>query len=92
MESTCALSGRLDGRVGRHTIEGSSAVLGRDADTAVNGGLVVDHAYGDDIRLGNGDDELHITFGTTVIDSVVYDDSAQKVLEDEALRQQYLAI
>ena len=51
------------------------AVLGQNASTAANGGVTVDYAYGFDITLGNGDDELVLTSpGGTVVDEVVYDD------------------
>lgn len=51
-------------------------VLGRDTDTAVNGGAPVDLAYGGSFDLSNGDDEIVITDANDVeIDRVAYDTS-----------------
>jgi hypothetical protein len=57
---------------------GQYAVLGRNGDTGVNGGVTMDYVYGNDIRLGNGADEVILTYlGTnTVIDRVAYDNGA----------------
>ena len=51
-----------------HTIVGSLpvlpttyVVLARDATFADNGGVVVDYAYGSDMQLANGDDEIILT-------------------------------
>ncbi|TNF28555.1 MAG: lamin tail domain-containing protein [Deltaproteobacteria bacterium] len=49
-------------------------VLGRSADAAVNGGFVPDHVYTGFV-LANGDDEVILTCGETVIDRVVYADT-----------------
>lgn len=54
---------------------GAHWVLGRSADTSVNGGYTPDHVYAD-LVLGNGSDTLHILAGATVVDTVAYDTSA----------------
>lgn len=48
-------------------------VLGRNADTTANGGYQCDYQY-DEFVLGNGGDEIFLIDGTTIIDSVIYDD------------------
>jgi plastocyanin len=48
-------------------------VLGKNADTATNGGVPVDHQYDSTFTLGNGSDEIVILDGTTEIDRVEYD-------------------
>jgi hypothetical protein len=54
---------------------GGFLVLGRSTVTATNGGVPVDYAYGSDITLANGDDELILTTPAMVeIDRVEYDD------------------
>jgi hypothetical protein len=57
---------------------GEYAVLGRNGDTGVNGGVTMDYVYGNDIKLGNGADEIILTYlGTnTMIDRVDYDNGA----------------
>lgn len=63
-----------------HTISSSSLlipskshlVLGRSANTNLNGGVPVDYAYGSDITLGNSADELILKSGDTVITSLGY--------------------
>ena len=52
---------------------GSYVVLGRSEDTATNGGVTVDYAYGSGMWLGNDDDELVLVHGGTEIDRVEYD-------------------
>lgn len=47
-------------------------VLGRKADTAVNGGVKVDFAYGSSFSLANKDDEVILEYAGILIDSVVY--------------------
>ena len=47
--------------------------LARESDPAQNGGISPDYTYGSDITLGNGDDEIIIECGETVIDEVWYD-------------------
>ena len=55
---------------------GGYFVLGRSTDSTANAGAPVDYAYGADIALGNGADELLLTGpGGTVVDEVLYDDS-----------------
>ena len=45
-------------------------VLGQSTDTAVNGGVNLDYAYGEDITLGNNDDELILLYSGNVVFSV----------------------
>ncbi len=53
---------------------GDYAVLGSSAASSLNGGVAVDYAYGTDINLANGDDELVLTTADgTVIDEVIWD-------------------
>jgi len=52
---------------------GGYAVIGRSTDRTVNGDIDVAYAYGSDITLGNGDDELVLSVAGLVIDEVVYD-------------------
>ncbi len=55
---------------------GAYAVFGRSADTARNGGVTVDYAYGLGMALGNGSgDEIVLWQGTTTIDAVAYTSS-----------------
>jgi hypothetical protein len=49
-------------------------VLGESKDPAVNGGIPVDHAFGDDITLGNSGDEIVLRQGETVIHAIGYGD------------------
>jgi hypothetical protein len=53
---------------------GGYLVLGRNADTTINGGVTLNYAYGSAITLGNTDDEIILTntVGVT-IDQVAYD-------------------
>ncbi len=55
---------------------GGTAVLGRNADPQVNGGVSVDEAYGPAFSLANSSDEIIITFNGVEIDRVEYDTSA----------------
>ena len=48
-----------------------SAVLARNADPAVNGGLTPDYVY-DGVTLSNGADELILMSGSVIIDRVAY--------------------
>lgn len=53
---------------------GGYAVLGRNGNTATNGGLAVDYVYGSDISLANGADEaVLVASNGTEIDRVEYD-------------------
>ncbi len=63
-----------------HTIAGSVqiepggfAVLGRAE--AANGGVTLDYAYGNEISLANGDDEIGLRCGGAVIDELIYSNS-----------------
>ncbi len=56
--------------------DGARVVLGRSDDVLSNGGATVDYAYGADMSLGNGTDDLSIGYGDTVFDSVSWDDGA----------------
>ncbi len=49
---------------------GGFAVLGRVE--AANGGVTLDYAYGNDISLANGDDEIALRCGGVVIDELIY--------------------
>ncbi|GAA0872491.1 hypothetical protein GCM10009117_16380 [Gangjinia marincola] len=56
---------------------GAYAVLGINTDTNVNGGVTIDYAYGSDITLGNGTDELLLTApNAVVIDQIIWDNGA----------------
>ena len=46
------------------------AVLGREADMALNGGVAVDYACGAEVTLANGGDSIHLVFAGAVVDSV----------------------
>ncbi len=53
---------------------GDYVVLGKTTDMTINGNTPVDYAYGSDITLSNGDDEIILTsFAGTEIDRVEYD-------------------
>ncbi|MBV1857149.1 MAG: lamin tail domain-containing protein [Nannocystaceae bacterium] len=52
---------------------GGYALLGRFE--AANGGVTLDYAYGNDISLANGDDEIELRCGGTVIDGLIYSGS-----------------
>jgi predicted extracellular nuclease len=53
---------------------GGYLVLGRNADSASNGGAAVDYSYGGDYSLANGDDEVVIADATGAeVDRVAYD-------------------
>ena len=55
---------------------GGYFVFGNSTDTSLNAGASVDYAYGADISLANGADELVLTAGGgTVVDEVLYDDA-----------------
>ena len=54
---------------------GGYLVLGRNDDPTVNGGVHVDYAY-DNFTLANSSDAIILSEGVTVIDSLVYSDSA----------------
>jgi|GEM_PF-2018126 len=55
---------------------GGYAVLGTNADSSLNGGITLDYAYGADIALANGDDELLLAApGGVTVDEVIYDDA-----------------
>jgi len=49
-------------------------VLGKSADVATNGGVELDYAYGGDMALGNGADDVQITnVEGQIVDTVAYD-------------------
>ncbi len=52
---------------------GGYAVLANNGDSGTNGGYTVDYVYGASIGLGNGADEVVLTFEGTEIDRVNYD-------------------
>ena len=52
------------------------AVLGRDSDTDINGGVDVDFDYRSDFSLSNDAESLTLTFRSTTFDTVAYDDTA----------------
>jgi hypothetical protein len=55
---------------------GEQLVLGREADTGLNGGVILDYEYSG-FTLGNsGEDEVILTHGGVELDRIVYDDSA----------------
>ncbi len=54
---------------------GERLVLGRTKDTILNGGAMVGFAYGTEMTLANGGDELVLVYGATVIDRVAWDAS-----------------
>jgi hypothetical protein len=56
--------------------DGGLAVLGRNGDTGTNGGVTLDYAYGSGHTLGNGADEVFLGNGSTVLDSIAYDNGA----------------
>ena len=47
-------------------------VLGIENDTDLNGGILVDYEYSD-ILLGNGSDELYLSYKGAMSDEVAYD-------------------
>lgn len=51
---------------------GGYAILGINADTGTNGGANVDYEYSS-FSLANGDNEVILTCGSTIIDEVYYD-------------------
>ncbi|MEM8585169.1 MAG: nidogen-like domain-containing protein, partial [Bacteroidota bacterium] len=51
---------------------GGYVVLGRNSDMAANGGISIDYAYGSDITLANGVDELILECSGTEIDRVEF--------------------
>ena len=51
---------------------GGYALLCRDSDSLVNGGLACDYEYGSDLVLNNSGDELNIMSGATVISRMDY--------------------
>ncbi|GEM_PF-1220233 len=56
--------------------DGGLAVLGRNSDTGANGGVALDYAYGFAHTLGNGADEIFLSDGSTVLDSIAYDNGS----------------
>ena len=54
---------------------GGYAVLARDADPALNGGVTADFDYRSDLALDNDAETLTLTYGSTTLDTVSYDDA-----------------
>ena len=53
---------------------GAYFVLGRNSDTSINGGYILDYEYGDGVFLANGADEIEILDpNQTVIARIAYD-------------------
>ncbi len=52
---------------------GDYLVLGREGDTAQNGGVTVDYVYGSAFTLGNGADEIVLQIGYLILDEIDYD-------------------
>ncbi|MEY3015662.1 MAG: hypothetical protein RIT45_4397 [Pseudomonadota bacterium] len=55
---------------------GAYFVFGRTLDTAVNGGVTVDHTYGNSISLTNSNDSIVLESNGVVIDKVAWDTKA----------------
>ncbi|MDO6692925.1 ExeM/NucH family extracellular endonuclease [Aliiglaciecola sp. 3_MG-2023] len=54
---------------------GEYAVLGKNADTSVNGGIILAYAFGGSMALANGDDEIVLVDPEgNIIDEITYDD------------------
>jgi len=49
------------------------AVLGKDTDPGINGGVAVDYAFGGEMDLANSDDEIVLTCEGIVIDEIAWD-------------------
>ena len=54
---------------------GGYFVLGRNGSSAHNGGVQVDHVYGE-VTLNNGGDVITLSYQGTVIDSIAYDEAS----------------
>lgn len=52
---------------------GDYLVLGRNSDSATNGGINVDYEYSGGFTLANGDDEIVISFNNVEYDRIEYD-------------------
>jgi hypothetical protein len=52
---------------------GDYAVIAGKSDPLINGGILVDYAWGSGFSLGNADDEIVLANGTGVIDMVAWD-------------------
>jgi cysteine-rich repeat protein len=67
---------------------GGQAVLGRSADLASNGGLVLDYVYATSedlsLQLENAGDTLSLTFEGTLVDAVSYDNGVEFPLANGA--------
>ena len=64
---------------------GAYFVFGLNADDEVNGGVTVDYEYAPTLQLGNGDDEVRLYVGATLIDQVEYTTAAFPDEEGRAL-------
>ena len=52
---------------------GEFLLLGKSADTEVNGGVDVDYAFGGSMSLGNADDEIILSLDGVIVDEVAWD-------------------
>ena len=52
------------------------AVLGINSDSGANGGVAVDYQYGSNFFLGNGSDSIVLDCGSTIVDSISWDNGA----------------
>ncbi|MCK6507919.1 lamin tail domain-containing protein, partial [Myxococcota bacterium] len=55
---------------------GGRIVIGRSTDPTEAGGAPVDWAYGEDMALGNGSDELYVGYAGLTLDVVAWDNGA----------------
>jgi hypothetical protein len=66
---------------------GGHLVFGASADTSLNGGVPVDHAYSiDAVKLGNEGDTLTLVAGDETLDSFTWDEAAFSVAEGATLQ------
>ena len=54
---------------------GTHALLGKEGDSLLNGGVTLDYVYSD-FTLGNSDDEIYLWLGADPIDVVMWDNGA----------------
>lgn len=57
-------------------VAGDCVVFGRSRNTSLNGGVTVDFKVPSSFWLGNSSDEIYLSNGTTVLDSVAWDNGA----------------
>lgn len=66
---------------------GQRLIFAPSADSGQNGGLVVDFAYDvDAFKLGNEGDTVVVSAGSTIVDSVVYDEVTWGLVEGYSLQ------